>query len=125
MKTFFEMVTGAFRRSARPASAKRRGEAACAVYARIEEALMPLDRGRKYEDPLNRALIASGYGRVTGGGSVQGRDGAIEWISLDVELVDLGPALEFLRTRLLELGAAPTTVLKFRKDGVVLSSPLR
>ena len=97
----------------------------CMVFARIEDPLMPLQRGQKYEDPLNRALIQAGLGRVTGGGSVQGIDGAIEWVSLDIELVDNGPALEFLRAKLLELGAPESTVLKYRSEGAVVAVQIK
>ncbi len=76
---------------------------------------MPLERGRKYEDPLNSALRRAGLGRVTGGGSVQGLDGSIEWISLDLELFDLGAGLEFVRDQLRALGAPKGSVLKFKK----------
>jgi len=106
------------RRPSRPATD-------CMVFARIEDPLMPLQRGQKYEDPLNRALTQAGMGRVTGGGSVQGIDGTIEWISLDIQLVDLGPALDFLCARLLELGAPENTVLKFRKEGSVVAIQIR
>jgi hypothetical protein len=102
-----------------------KGDGQCPVYARIEDPLMPLQRGQKYEDPLDRALMQAGLGRVTGGGSVQGVDGSIEWISLDIQLVDLGPALEFLRAKLLELGAPENTVLKFRKEGSVVAIQIR
>lgn len=104
---------------------ERHADCRCQVFARIEDPLMPLQRGRKYENPLNHALMQAGLGRVTGGGSVQGLDGGIEWISLDVQLVDLGPALEFLRAKLLELGAPENTVLKFRKEGTVVAIPIR
>ncbi len=76
---------------------------------------MPLQRGTKYEDPLNRALIEAGLGAVTGGGSVQGTDGSIEWISLDMRLCDLDGALEFVRAKLRALGAPKGSVLKFRE----------
>ena len=97
---------------------------ACAVFARIEECLMPLERGLKYEEPLNEALVRAGLGRVTGGGSVQGVDGSIEWVSLDLQLVDLGPSLDFVRNKLTELGAPRGSVLKFKKGEVVTTMPI-
>jgi hypothetical protein len=43
----------------------------------------------------------------------------IEWISLDMQLVDLGEALDFARAKLQELGAPKGSVLKFKKgEGV-------
>ena len=39
------------------------------VVARLWEPIQPLDRGDRYEDPLDAALSAAGWGEVTGGGS--------------------------------------------------------
>jgi len=124
MNRLLGMVTNALGIGGNAGRATRR-EGRCMVFARIEESLMPLQRGQKYEDPLNRALLQAGLGRVTGGGSVQGHAGVIEWISLDIQLVDLGPALEFLRAKLLALGAPERTVLKFRKDGAVVTVQIK
>ena len=97
---------------------------ACAVFARIEECLMPLERGLKYEEPLNEALVRAGLGRVTGGGSVQGTDGRIEWVSIDIQLVDCEQALQFTRRKLWELGAPVGSVLKFDHAAGVATVPI-
>ncbi|MBK8478061.1 MAG: hypothetical protein IPL39_17685 [Opitutaceae bacterium] len=123
MRNFLEKVTGAIGLG----GAKRAGSGVlgnCMVFAHIEEPLMPLQRGSKYEDPLNRALAQARLGRVTGGGSVQGIDGSIEWVSLDLQLVDLGPSLDFVRDKLKELGAPRGSVLKFKKGEVVTTLPI-
>ncbi len=123
MRTFLEKMSGAIGLG----GAKRAGPGVlghCMVFARIEEPLMPLQRGSKYEDPLNRALAQARLGRVTGGGSVQGVDGSIEWVSLDLQLVDLGPSLDFVRNKLTELGAPRGSVLKFKKGEVVTTMPI-
>ena len=39
------------------------------VLARVYEHIEPLDRGDRYEDPLQATLEKIGIGRVTGGGS--------------------------------------------------------
>ncbi len=124
MKRFLQRVANALGLGGRP---RRAGHDAgqCLVFARIDDPLMPFERGRKYEVPLDRALKQSGLGRVTGGGSVQGVDGAIEWISLDIQLVDLGPALDFLRAKMLELGAPGNTVLKYRMDGSLVAVQIK
>jgi hypothetical protein len=44
-------------------------EAAQFVFVRIPQALQPLERAAKYEDPLNAALTRLGVGEVSGGGS--------------------------------------------------------
>ena len=118
MSRLLAMVSNALGIGGAKARSGRSAEA-CMVFARIEEALMPLPRGTKYEDPLNRALLQAGFGKVTGGGSVQGIDGSIEWVSLDMQLTNLGEALEFARAKLEELGAPKGSVLKFRKDNGV------
>lgn len=124
MKRLFEKLTRTLGIGDEPRRPRRKGEP-CTVFARIEDPLMPLQRGQKYEDPLNRALKQARLGKVTGGGSVQGIDGAIEWVSLDIELIDNGPALEFLRAKLLELGAPESTVLKYRNDGAVVAVQIK
>ena len=40
------------------------------VLARVYEHIEPLDRGDRYEDPLQATLEKIGIGRVTGGGSL-------------------------------------------------------
>ena len=123
MSRLLEMVTSALGIGGK--SGRRNPEQGqCMVFARIEDPLMPLQRGQKYEDPPKRALMQAGLGRVTGGGSVQGTDGAIEWISLDMQLVDIGDALEFTRRKLKELGAPRGSVLKFKKDAGVATLPI-
>ena len=72
-------------------------------------------RMAKYQQPLNRALVRAGIGQVTGGGSVQGTDGAIHWISLQLELKDLDAALLFALGKLRDLGAPRGSTLKFKK----------
>jgi hypothetical protein len=39
--------------------------------------LKPLERWKKYEDPLVAALHKGGLGEVTGGGAMFGKDGTI------------------------------------------------
>src|SRR5688572_5798449 len=39
------------------------------VYAMMWEAIQPIDRGERYEDPLQAALEDAGLGDVSGGGS--------------------------------------------------------
>ena len=124
MKRLLNMVTATIGLGGGMSSRAGVLRADCKVFARIEEPLMPLQRGAKYEDPLNRALAQSRFGRVTGGGSVQGSDGAIEWISLDLELTNLNEALDFVRGKLKELGAPKGSVLKFKKGDVVTTMPI-
>ena len=63
------------------------------VIARLYEHLEPIDRGERYEDPLDAVLEAAGLGRVTGGGSQLNESGGIEFVDLEIELANLDEAL--------------------------------
>jgi hypothetical protein len=84
------------------------------VFAKVLDSVAPMERGAKYEDPLDRDLEAQGLGMVTGGGTQMSKDGRIEWIGIDIDLTDLDRGIEFCRRRLRELGAPPGSVLEYR-----------
>lgn len=99
------------------------------VYVMLPESLMPLERGDKYEDPIEATLSELGLGEVTGGGSQLGdqqSDGTrlIEFCGIDVELIDLDRGRAILRNRLVELGAPYGTELHFTRDGDKLQDEL-
>ena len=85
------------------------------VFAKIQDQVMPIERARKYEDPLNAALLEAKLGEVTGGGSMQAKDGTIEWVGIDIELADLSAALIFSKKTLRELGAPRGSVVEFKR----------
>lgn len=92
------------------------------VFVRIPEAIMPLERGEKYEEPLDARLKAGGHGEVTGGGTQMGAkkaDGTreIEWIGIDVEMVNADASLAALREELMKLNAPRGTVLEYSRNG--------
>jgi len=100
------------------------------VYIKLAEGLEPLDRGAKYEDPLESDLAASALGEVTGGGSQLGEerpDGTheIAFSGIDVDLTDLARGLELLRRRLVELGAPEGTELHYSEGETKLQDELR
>lgn len=84
------------------------------VFAKIMDTVGPMERGEKYEEPLDRDLEAQGLGMVVGGGTQMAREGGIEWIGIDIDLSDLDRGIEFTRRRLRELGAPPGSVLEYR-----------
>jgi len=86
------------------------------VFAKIADPILPMARGRKYEEPLDEALQARGFGSVTGAGTQtqSGQDNLVAWIGLDLDLSNLNEALEFTRQTLRELGAPPGSVLEYR-----------
>lgn len=87
------------------------------VVVKINESIMPIDRGHKYEDPLNKALKEAKLGEVTGGGTMLSKIRKIEWVGIDVELNDVDKGVPFLRHKLIELGVPPDTTLEYRSHG--------
>ena len=93
------------------------------VFVKIPEAIWPIDRGDKYEEPLEQSLEAASLGEVTGEGemlSVPDAEGhrEIEYCGIDVDLFDPHPGLELLRSELKRLGAPKGTVLEYTLDGI-------
>jgi hypothetical protein len=100
------------------------------VFVRIPEQIQPLDRGTKYEDPLDAVLKKEGVGEVSGGGtqlSAPDADGkkSIEWVGVDIDLSDFEKGMPILKRELLRLGAPPTTVLEYTRDGKKIEEQLR
>jgi hypothetical protein len=77
------------------------------VIARFHEHIEPLARGERYEDPLHAALEQAGLGRVTGGGSALTELGAIEYVDVEIEIVNLDAATVAVVSAALEQAGAP------------------
>lgn len=75
------------------------------VIARLYENIEPLDRGVRYEDPLQAVLDQSQAGRVTGGGSQLNELGGIEYAEIEIELANLDAALGIVTAALEQAGA--------------------
>ena len=91
------------------------------VYVKIPEPIGPIDRGRKYEDPLEAALHAQGAGRVTGGGqqlgvAPSGDRYVVVHCGIDVDLNEVPRGLELLRSELQRIGAPPGTELHYEVE---------
>ena len=98
------------------------------VSVRIPESLMPLQRGQKYEVPLEETLGKRHLGELLGGGSQLGEkkpDGThdVKFVSLDIELKDAN-GLPVLRQELKRLGAPEGTTLHYELGGKRVSEPL-
>ena len=52
--------------------------------ARLNARVGPIDRGERYEDPLSEMLKAAALGEVTGGGTLLGEDGEIQYCELEI-----------------------------------------
>jgi hypothetical protein len=88
------------------------------IYVKIPDGIGLVDRGNKYEDPLEQKLSDGGLGHVSGGGSQLGDplpDGSrpIEFCGLDIDATDLVKALALLRAELPSLGAPDGTELHY------------
>lgn len=86
------------------------------VIARIWEHLEPLDRGERYEDPLEEALKKHELGTVTGGGSQLGPKGEISHADIEIMLANLDTAVTCVKTTLENLGVPEGSELLFDKD---------
>ncbi len=81
-------------------------------YVRIPESVGPLERGDRYEDPLQEALTAAALGEVTGGGSQLGEGDSIAYCGLDVVVADRTRGLAVIRETMQRLGAPPATIIE-------------
>ena len=87
------------------------------VFVKIQDQVQPLERGSKYEDPLNAALRSANLGEVTGGGTMMNKDKSIAWVGVDVDLYDLEKGLPFLIAKLRELGAPRGSTIEYTAQG--------
>lgn len=94
------------------------------VRAKLLGDLAMRDLGEKFADPLYAALQAHGFGDLTGGSGQQAEGGGMEWISIDIRLVNLTNALEFTRRTLQELGAPPGSEIEYTVAGQSVIRPI-
>ncbi|HET7584801.1 MAG TPA: hypothetical protein VFK13_07835 [Gemmatimonadaceae bacterium] len=88
------------------------------IIARLYEHIEPLDRGTRYEDPLDAALRAAHLGEVTGGGSQLGELGEIEYADIEMQTTNLDEALPLI-VRSLEASGAPAGSQLLGPAGVI------
>ena len=90
------------------------------VVARLYEHVEPIDRGERYEDPLQSVLESRGIGRVTGGGSQLNELGGIEFADIEIELADLDDSLSTVADTLEAAGAPVGAELIHAADNRIL-----
>jgi hypothetical protein len=108
------MVQGLFGRrndhksDERSGSEKMGASSSTFVYAQLTDRIMPLDRGERYEDPLQEALELRGLGKVTGGSTQMAQTNEIEYVGVDIDLDDAAAVIPFVRKFLTErIGPSP------------------
>jgi hypothetical protein len=92
--------------------------ASITLIARLYEHIEPLDRGTRYEDPLDAALRERGLGEVTGGGSQLTDSGEIEFADVEINVTNLDDALPVIVSTL-EASGAPTGTELIGNAGVL------
>ena len=75
------------------------------VTARFYEHIGPIDRGSRYEDPLQAVLEEKQAGEVTGGGSQLNATGGIDYAEIEIDLADLDASLNLVVAALERAGA--------------------
>lgn len=82
------------------------------LYVLIPGDIRPIERGDRFEDPIQESLSAADLGKVTGGGSQRGEGNTIEYCGIDVVVYDLNRGIQHLKEELARLGAPPNTVIE-------------
>lgn len=95
------------------------------IYLKVPGNIQPIERGERFEDPLQAMLEETGLGGVSGGGSslsdadAEGRR-VVEFCGIDIDVDDRDAALRRLRAFLPELSIPPGTELHYTRDGRLL-----
>ncbi|PTQ10142.1 hypothetical protein CLG96_13525 [Sphingomonas oleivorans] len=95
------------------------------VYIYLPGSFEPIERGHRFEDPIDAELRLVGLGYISGGGSLLSAkkpDGAreIESCGIDVDTIDVQAARTLLRLHLPTLGCPSGTQLHYCEAGKAL-----
>ncbi len=72
---------------------------------------MPLDRGDRYEDPLQDELDKRGFGEIDGGGTMTEKSGEIKFIDVQLRLTQPEKSIPFVIKKLEAYGAPKGSLL--------------
>jgi len=108
-----------------PAAAQLEADAPTIVFAKIVQAIGPAEREVEYEEPLGEFLAAHDLGLITGGGTMQDKDGSVLFAGIDVEVDDPGRAVPLIAAKLAELGAPEGSVLEYVINDQPVVYPIR
>ncbi|MBF8262217.1 MAG: hypothetical protein HW376_1746 [candidate division NC10 bacterium] len=76
------------------------------ITVQLNDRAQPIDRGDRFEDPLNAFLLKAGLGEITGGGTQLGDNGEVVSCEIEVRLNKRNEdSIRILRTALEKLGA--------------------
>jgi hypothetical protein len=88
------------------------------MVAQLNARLQPMHRGEFFENALNAELERSQLGEITGGGTLQAKNGEIEYCDIEVEISGDASAAEATLVRTLEaLGAPRGSKLHIEAEG--------
>ncbi len=87
------------------------------VTAELNHKIGPIDRGDRYEDPLEEALKQHGYGEIDGGGTLQSKEGEIELIDVHMSLVSPDSSVPFVIELLESCGAPKGSEIRIHGEG--------
>ena len=90
------------------------------ILARVYEHIEPLDRGDRYEDPLQATLEKMNVGRITGGGSQLDELGGIAYADIEIELANVDEGARIVAETLEAAGAPQGSELIQASDSQVL-----
>lgn len=93
------------------------------VTAQLNHKLMPIDRGERYEDPLNEALSRRGYGATDGGGTMMEKTKEIEFVDVEMNLIQTDKSIPFVIEQLESFGAPKGSKLIIRESGQLREIP--
>jgi hypothetical protein len=88
------------------------------LVAQLNARLQPIHRGEFFEDPLDAELRERQLGEISGGGTLQAKDGEVEYCDIEIEVAPGADAAEAVVIRTLEaLGAPRGSKLHTEADG--------
>lgn len=101
------------------------------VVVRIPGHIEPIERGERFEDPLQEKLEAAGLGEITGGGSQLSEadaEGRRTIVYCEIEIVvkekDLAKACALIKEELIRLEVPEGSALHFQVDGKEQVEPI-
>ncbi|MCW1885895.1 hypothetical protein OKA04_14240 [Luteolibacter flavescens] len=94
------------------------------VTAQFNHKIGPMDRGERYEEPLDEVLRARGYGSTDGGGTMQSKEGEIEFIDVHMVLSSPEESIPFVAEFLEGRGAPKGSKIRvFDGDKMIREIP--